>query len=116
MEEEDGSSQNTVDESDSAVEPRVLLVGGERPHGETGEDEWHDDQVGSLHDLGRGLLSLVDAGQFPVLGCPGGLYEGEGEDGEDHDGDVLGDHEGGVHLEPAVVLSWALIFRNKDFY
>ena len=104
MEKENGSSQNAIDESDSAVQTRVLFVRGQGPHGEAGEDEWHDDQVGSLHDLGRCLLSLVNPGQLPVLGGPRGLNQREGEDGEDDDGDVLGDHESGVHLEPAVVL------------
>ena len=103
MEEEDGSPQHPIDERHRPVEARILFVGGQRPHGEAGEDERHDDQIGSLHDLSRGLLSLVNARQFPVLRSPGGLDEGEGEDGQDHDGDVLADHEGGVHLEPAVV-------------
>ena len=105
VEEEDSSPQNAIDERHGAVEARILFVGGQSPHSEAGKDERHDDQVGSLHDLGWGLLPLINPWQLPVLGSPGSLDEGEGEDGEDHDGDVLADHEGGVHLEPAVVLA-----------
>ena len=36
---------------------------------------------------------------------PGGLDEGEGEDGEDDDGNELPDHQRRVHLQPAVVLA-----------
>ena len=105
MEEEDSSPQNAIDERHSSVEARILFIGGQSPHGEAGKDQRHDDQVGSLHDLSRGLLPLINPRQLPVLRRPGRLYEGEREDGEDHDGDVLADHEGGVHLEPAVVLA-----------
>ena len=61
MEEEDCSPQNAIDERDGAIEARILFIGGQSPHGEAGKDQRHDDQVGSLHDLGRGLLSLVNA-------------------------------------------------------
>ena len=105
MEEEDCSPQNAIDERDSSVQARILFIGGQSADGETGKDERHDDQIWSLHDLSRGLLPLINPWQLPVLSRPGSLYEGEGEDGEDHDGDVLADHEGGVHLEPAVVLA-----------
>ena len=108
MKEEDCSPQNAIDERDGAVEARILFVGGQSPHGEAGKDERHDDQVGSLHDLGGGLLPLINPRQLPVLRRPGRLYEGQREDGEDHDGDVLADHQGGVHLEPAVVLAWTV--------
>ena len=39
-------------------------------------------------------------------------YESESEDDQEDDGDELSDHEGGVHLQPAVVLACTVRTRS----
>ena len=63
VEEEDAAAQDTVEDSEGAVECHVLLVLGEGADDEADEDQGHDDQVGPLHDLGAHQLGLVNPRQ-----------------------------------------------------
>ena len=48
VEKEDGAAQDAVDEGEGAVQPRVLLIGGQSAQQKTHKHHRHDDQVGSL--------------------------------------------------------------------
>ena len=51
MEKEDTAPKKTIEESECAIETRVLLIGGQSTRGEAAKHQGHDDKVGSLHDL-----------------------------------------------------------------
>ena len=63
MEEEDASAQDAVEDGEGAVQRHVLLVFGHGADDEADKHQGHDDQVGSLHDLGGDQLLLVHSGQ-----------------------------------------------------
>ena len=51
MEKEDTAPEKTIEESECAIETRVLLISGQSTGGEAAKHQGHDDKVGSLHDL-----------------------------------------------------------------
>ena len=51
VEKEDGAAQDAVDEGEGAVQPRVLLIGGQGAQQKTHKHHRHDDQVGSLDEV-----------------------------------------------------------------
>ena len=104
VKEHDDPAQDTIEDGEDSVHGGVLFVLSNGAAHKAGEGEGENNQERPLTDGSRSLLCLVCSLQSRiVVSCPGRLYEGEGGDHQDEDGDVLAVHQTLVHLEPAVV-------------
>ena len=75
------------------IEMYYLIVFGKGSYNESGQNHWHDKNAGSLHDLGRCQLPVIDflpfafqltrtRRQLLVISIARRLDQGENQDGQ----------------------------------